>query len=72
MPKSPDFNESQMSKAFTTAITEKKPNIAKIARQFNVSPTTLRSRLKKAKTLVTPTPSKKNALQPYQETALTN
>jgi transposase len=51
---------------------KKKKNIAKIAREFNVSPTTLRSRLKKAKTPATPTPSKRNALKPYQEKVLTN
>jgi transposase-like protein len=40
MPKSLDFNKAQKSKAFATNISEKK-NIAKIARQFDVSPTTL-------------------------------
>jgi len=72
MPKSPEFNEARLNEAFATATAQKKPNIAKIARQFNVSCTTLRSRLKKAKTPTTPTLTKKNLLQPYQEKALIN
>jgi hypothetical protein len=72
MPKSPEFNESRLAEAFAIATTQKKPNIAKIAREFNVSCTTLRSRLKKAKLPATPTISKKNVLQPYQEKALIN
>jgi transposase-like protein len=70
MPKSPEFNEARLSKAFAFATAQKKPNIAKIAREFNVSSTTLRSRLNKAKQPTTPTPSNKSTLQPYQEKAL--
>jgi transposase-like protein len=70
MPKSPEFNETRLLEAIATIRAQKKPNIAKIAREFNVSYTTLRSRLKKAETPATPTTSNKNLLQPYQEKAL--
>lgn len=72
MPKkSPEFNETRMREAVAFAQAQKKPNILGIAREFNVTSTTLRYRLQKAKTLAVPTTTKKNALQPYQETALT-
>ena len=72
MPKSPEFNESHLLEAIATAKAQKKLNIAKIAREFNVSRTTLTSRVKKAKSPTTPTKSACKALQPYQEKALTN
>ena len=62
MPKSPEFNESHLLEAIATAKAQKKPNIAKIAREFNVSYTTLRSRLQKAKPPTTPTTINKNLL----------
>jgi hypothetical protein len=49
---------------------QKKPNIAKIAREFGVSRTSLNSRVKIARSPFTPTKSLKNALQLYQEKAL--
>ena len=72
MPKSPEFNESHLLEAIATAKAQKKPNIAKIAREFNVSYTTLRSRLQKAKPPTTPITANKNLLKPYQEKALIN
>lgn len=72
MPKSPEFNETCLLEAIAIAKTQKKPNIAKIAREFNVSYTTLRTRLQKVKSPTTPTMSNKNLLQPYQEKALIN
>jgi transposase-like protein len=65
MMKSPEFNESRLNEAVAIATTQKKPNVARIAREFNVSYTTLRDRLKKPRTPATLTPSKKNLLQPY-------
>jgi hypothetical protein len=72
MTKSPEFNESRLNKAVAIARSQKKPNIARIARENNVSYTTLRDRVKKPKTPATPTTSKKNLLKPYQEKALIN
>jgi hypothetical protein len=72
MPKSPDFNESRLLEAIATAKKQKRPNIAKIAREFNVPDSTLRTRLKKPKIPATPTTTNKNLLQPYQEKALIN
>ena len=61
-----------MAEAFAAAMAIKRPNLAKIAREFSVSYPTLVSRVKKAKSPTTTTKSKKLALQPYQEKALTN
>ena len=65
MPKSPNFDESRMAKAFAAAMAKNQPNIAKIAREFNVSYTTLLSRVKKANSPTTTTKSEKHALQLY-------
>jgi hypothetical protein len=70
MPKSPEFNETRLLEAIATIRAQKKPNIAKIAREFNLSYTTLRSRLKKVETPAILTTLNKNLLQPYQEKAL--
>jgi transposase-like protein len=72
MTKSANFDESRMAEACRLASGQKKPNITKIAREFNVSRTTLADRIKKAKTPTTPTTPLKNALSLYQEKALTN
>jgi hypothetical protein len=72
MPKSPEFNESRLLEAIATAKAQKKPNYAKIAREFNVSCSTLKTRLQKAKAPTTPTISNKNLLKPWQEEALIN
>jgi transposase-like protein len=37
MPKSANFNEDRIAKAFVAMMREKKANISKIAREFNVS-----------------------------------
>lgn len=49
MPKSADYNETRMAKALAAVIREKKLNIARIAREFDVAYLTLASRVKKAK-----------------------
>ena len=72
MPKSLEFDADRLAEACKAALAQKKPNIAKIAREFNVSRTSLSSRVKKAKTPTTPTQSGRNALLPYQEKALVN
>jgi hypothetical protein len=56
MPKSSNFSEERMAKAFAAAMSQKKPNISKIAREFDVSRETLVSRVKSAKS-PTSTPS---------------
>ncbi|KAJ5151516.1 transposase [Penicillium canariense] len=70
MPKHANFDESRLAEACTTALAQKRPNIANIAREFDVSRTTLSDRVKKAKAPTTPTESMKNALTSYQERAL--
>ena len=70
MPKSADFDEVRMAKAFAVAISQKKPNIAKIAREFDVNYATLTSRIKKAKSSVILKESRKYTLRVYQERAL--
>lgn len=72
MPKDLDFDESRMAEACKAVLSQKKPKIAKIARQFGVSRTTLNDRVKKAKSPITPTKSLKNLLEPHQEKALVN
>ncbi|OKP10447.1 hypothetical protein PENSUB_4129 [Penicillium subrubescens] len=48
MPKSADFDESRMAKALAVVMCQKKPNIAKIAREFDVVYSTLAGRVRKA------------------------
>jgi hypothetical protein len=72
MPKSLEFDADRLAEACKAALAQKKPNIAKIAREFGVSRTSLTSRVKKAKTPATPTPSACKALLPFQEKALVN
>ncbi|KAJ5224938.1 hypothetical protein N7468_006163 [Penicillium chermesinum] len=72
MPKSSNFSEDRMAKAVAFAIAEKKPNISKIAREFDVSRETLNSRIKKAKSSPTPKDSHRNNLRAFQEKALIN
>jgi hypothetical protein len=70
MPKSADFDEIRLAKAFAAAMSQKKPNIAKIAREFDVAYTTLTTRVKKAKSPIVPKESNRYTLRAYQETAL--
>ncbi|KAI3092914.1 hypothetical protein CBS147333_10169 [Penicillium roqueforti] len=72
MPKSASFNAERMEKAFAAAMREEKPNISKIAREFDVSRETLSKRVKKAKSPPIPKDSQRNALRAYQEKALIN
>jgi hypothetical protein len=65
MPKSADFDEVRMAKAFAAAIGQKKPNIAKIAREFDVNYATLTSRIKKTKSPVILRESRKYTLRVY-------
>jgi hypothetical protein len=61
-----------MADAFAAAMVRKKPNISKTVREFDVSYTTLTSRIKKAKSSTTPKDSHRKALRAYQEKALTS
>jgi hypothetical protein len=72
MPKSLEFDADRLAEACKAVLAQKKPNIAKIAREFGVSRTSLTSRVKKAKTPTTPTQSACKALLPFQEKALVN
>ena len=72
MTKSVDFDKSRIAEACSLVLAQKKPNIAKNARELGVSRTTLADRVKKAKLPPTPTTPLKNALSPHQEKALTN
>ena len=47
MPKTSKINESRIIEACNAAQAEENPNIAKIAREYGVSRTTLRDRVKK-------------------------
>jgi hypothetical protein len=70
MPKSTDFDESRIAEACKAVLSQKKPNITAIAREFNVNRKTLTRRVEMAKSPTTPTKSLKNILEPYQEKAL--
>jgi hypothetical protein len=58
MPKSADFDESYIAKAVAAVMREKKPNIAKIAREFDVVYLTLAGRVRKRNPLL----SKRNRI----------
>ncbi|OKO94271.1 hypothetical protein PENSUB_11538 [Penicillium subrubescens] len=72
MPKSADFDEIRMAKAFAAVMSQKKPNIAKTAREFGVTYSTLAARVKKAKSPIIPKESNRSTLRLYQEKALIN
>lgn len=72
MPKSINFDESRIAEACQVVLSQKKPNITKIARQFGVDRKTLTRRVEMAKSPITPTKSLRNALEPHQEKALVN
>ncbi|KAJ5715987.1 transposase [Penicillium malachiteum] len=72
MSRSSNFNEDSMAKAFAAAMSQKKPNISKIAREFDVSRETLASRIKSAKSPTSTGASRRYALQADQENALLN
>ncbi|KAJ5358431.1 transposase [Penicillium cataractarum] len=72
MPKNAEFDESRIAEACKAVLLQKKPKIAKIAREFGVSRTTLSDRVKKAKSPTTPPKSQKNVLDQSQEKALVN
>jgi AraC-like DNA-binding protein len=72
MPKSANFNEERMAKAFAAAMREKNPNFSKIAREFDMSRYTLSKRVRKAKSPPIPQDSQRNALRAFQEKALIN
>jgi transposase-like protein len=69
MPKHSNFDEDRLQEACKAVLHQKK-NIAKIAREFGVSRTTLADRVKKAQSPFSITESRKNALTLYQEKAL--
>ncbi|KAJ5483813.1 transposase [Penicillium diatomitis] len=70
MPKSSDFDDSRLAEACKVVLSQKKPNITAIAREFRVDRKTLTRRVEKAKSLITPTKSLRKVLVPYQEEAL--
>jgi hypothetical protein len=70
MTKSSNFDENAM--AFAAAMSEKKPNISKIAREFNVSRETLAKRVKKAKSPIVYKESDRYTLRVHQGKALIN
>ena len=72
MTKSLDFDPSCLAEACGLGLSQKKPKIAIIAREFRVSRTNLRIRVKKAKPHITRTKPHRNTLQPHQEKTLTN
>ena len=53
-------------------LSQRKPNITKIAREFGIDRKTLTRRVEMAKSPITPTKSLKNILEPHQEKALVN
>ena len=71
MTKSAKFDESRLTEACQKALAQKKPQIAKIAREFGIPRTTLTDRVKKAQQPPTYRESLRNALEGYQEKALT-
>jgi hypothetical protein len=70
MPKSTKFDESCMAKACEAAQAQKKPNIAKIAREYGVPYTTLYERVKNNHQPRTACKPVNKTLQRYQEEAL--
>jgi hypothetical protein len=70
MPKSSRFDESCMVKACEAVRAQKKPNFAKIAREYGVPSTTLRDRVKKGSQPRTARKPVNKALKGYQEEAL--
>lgn len=71
MPKSTDFDESRLMEACKAVLAQKKPQIAKIAREYLVSRTTLTNRIKKAQQPPTYRESCKSVPESHQEKALT-
>ena len=65
MPKSINFDESRLAEACQVALSYKKPNLTKIAREFSVDRKTLTRRVEMAKSPTTPTKSLRNALEPH-------
>jgi hypothetical protein len=70
MPKSTTFDESRIAEACQMVLSQRKPNITKIAREFGIDRKTLTRRVEMAKSPITPTKSLKNILKPHQEKAL--
>ncbi|GFF55804.1 transposase [Aspergillus udagawae] len=70
MPKSIKYTESDLLKACEAAQSQKKPNFTKIAREYGVSCTTLRGRVKSGQQPRTARKPVNKALQGYQEEAL--
>ena len=63
MPKSINFDESRIAEACKVVLSQKMPNITKIAREFGVDRKTLTRRVEIAKSPITPTKSLRNALE---------
>ena len=65
MPKSANFDKLRLAKALVAVLREKKPKIAKIAREFDVNYSTLTNRVKKIKSPSIPRESNRYALRIY-------
>lgn len=70
MPKPPDKAESRMLEAFAAAKREKKRDISKIARDFNVPRRTLHNRVKNGRQARTARKPVNKVLEGHQEEAL--
>jgi ABC-type methionine transport system ATPase subunit len=70
MPKAPKIDESRVLEACEAAQREKKPNLAKIAREYDVSYEILRGRIRRGQQARSARIPKNKALDEYQEKAL--
>lgn len=70
MPKAPKIDESRLLKACEAAQHEKKPNLAKIAREYDISYEILRGRIRRGQQARSARIPKNKALDEYQEKAL--
>lgn len=70
MPKAPKIDESRVIEACEAAQRQKKPNLAKIAREYDVSYEILRGRIRRGQQDHSARIPKNKALDEYQEKAL--
>jgi transposase-like protein len=70
VPKAPKIDESRVLEACEAAQCEKKPNLAKIAREHDVSYEILRGRIRRGQQARSARIPKDKALDEYQEKAL--
>ncbi|KAJ5521862.1 hypothetical protein N7527_005977 [Penicillium freii] len=70
MPKAPKIDESHVLEACEAAQREKKPNLAKIAREYDIPYEILRGRVRRGRQARNAYTPKNKALDEYQEKAL--